>query len=134
MDGREFRKLREDLGLSQEQLGQVLGLAPGNPANAGRTVRGWEEDAPTGPAARLMLMIVGAVRLIRERASAAGGPAESVALTASDEEIRVVAAIAAVLELAVIPVEIVAGAKAADQIDRAKIAAMTPRRRSRRSH
>lgn len=61
MSADEVKSARLEIGaalgrtLSQRDLGLMLGLAP---ANADRTVRNWEVDGPTGPAAvalRLML-------------------------------------------------------------------------------
>lgn len=54
MTGTDVKAIREALGrtlgrrLSCRDLGLALGLAP---ANAGDTVRKWEREGPTGPAA-----------------------------------------------------------------------------------
>jgi len=58
MTGEDVKAIREALGrrVSLRDLGLALGLAP---ANAKDTVRRWEEEGPTGPAAA-------ALRFIRE--------------------------------------------------------------------
>jgi transcriptional regulator with XRE-family HTH domain len=52
------REIREQLGLTQSQLGRLLGLAP---ANAARTIRKWETRGlgygPSGPGAAALALL-----------------------------------------------------------------------------
>jgi len=82
MSADEVKMARLEIGaalgktMSQRDLGLMLGLTP---ASADRTVRNWETDGPTGPAAvalRLMLHCAraGNVDIVRSLIGQPSGP------------------------------------------------------------